>query len=198
MELSFKNWHHWLILTCLLGSFSPVTTGCNKSSLKDLALFRPSQPEDEPSFANLAGNSEADSLTLTVWHDSFDAALEASAQSGKPILADFTGSDWCGWCVKLKKDVFETSEFKQWARDNVILLELDYPKRSSQPVAIKRQNAELKSRYNISGYPTVLLLNSDGEPIGRKLGYMDDPTNWVAAAESQIGQFRVARRAEQE
>lgn len=174
-----------------------VAFGCNKSSLKDLTLFKSSQPENELTFDASSGNSEMDSLTLTVWHDSMQSAMEASAQTGKPILADFTGSDWCGWCVKLKKDVFETSEFKQWARDNVVLLELDYPKHVNQPTAVKQQNAELKSRYKISGFPTVMLLSSDGEPIG-KLGYMESPSRWISAAESQLGQTRVASRSEQQ
>jgi protein disulfide-isomerase len=183
-----------------------IASGCNKSSLKDLAPLRPNKPSDEIQFGNSSGSSsgsssgdsEADSLTLTVWHDSMDAAMEASAETGKPILADFTGSDWCGWCTKLKNDVFETREFKQWARENVILLELDYPKRLSQPAAIKQQNAELKSRYSINGYPTVLLLSSDGSPIGKRLGYRDNPTDWISSAEFELQKVRTADRRNQD
>lgn len=166
-------------------------SGCNTSSFKDWALFRPS-PSDEPTFEERANRDpDASNVTLTVWHHKFEDAKAASAESGKPILANFTGSDWCGWCVKLKKDVFRTDEFEQWARDNVILLELDYPKNASQTAEIRQQNMELKARYRINGYPTVLLLASNGDPIGR-LGYMDNPDSWIASAQSKIGATRVA------
>lgn len=183
----------YLFGSFLLGSLLLCSFGCNQSSQKDLTLFRPNQPDTAPSFATESGDLDMDSMTLTVWHDSFETALEASAQSGKPILANFTGSDWCGWCVKLKKAVFDTHEFKQWARDNVILLELDYPKNAVQTAAIRKQNAELKSRYRISGHPTVLLLSSDGQQIGRKLGYQDNPGPWIASAETQLDHVRTAQ-----
>ena len=119
----------------------------------------------------------------TIWHDSFEAAKAASASSGKPILADFTGSDWCHWCIKLKEDVFETDEFQQWARQNVTLLELDYPRKTPQDPGIKKQNAELSKKYNVRGYPTVLFLTSDGEVLG-KLGHDKNPKAWISSAEA--------------
>lgn len=117
------------------------------------------------------------------WHESFVIAMRESAQTGKPVLVDFTGSDWCQWCVKLKQDVFETEVFRNWASDNAILLELDYPKRGTQRPEIKQQNADLAERYNIDSYPTVLLLDSNGEVLG-KLGYQADAHAWIESAES--------------
>ncbi len=130
----------------------------------------------------LAGGIAAPAGT---WHQSYATAQEISRRTGKPILADFTGSDWCSWCVKLKKNVFDTAEFKNWAKDNVVLLELDYPNRSSQPPEIKQQNQRLKSKYKVSGYPTVLFLDSEGGVYG-KLGYKDNPTPWIKAAETLL------------
>lgn len=167
-----------------------VASGCSTSSVKSANLFRSAKKLDAKSLdSRTLGeqdfSSNASSATLTVWHDSYESAKAASLQSGKPILADFTGSDWCTWCIKLKKDVFDTAEFKSWARDNVVLLELDYPKRKSQSADLKKQNAALAKKYGIKGYPTVLLLTPEGEKIG-KLGYQDNPTTWTNIADSRI------------
>ena len=66
------------------------------------------------------------------WLINFEEAAKLSIKSGKPILANFTGSDWCGWCIRLNREVFVTPEFKDWASENVILLELDYQRRVQQ------------------------------------------------------------------
>ena len=147
--------------------------GCNRSSMKSL----------------LPRGSESSRLLehapLSIWHDSYESAIEESQKTGKPILADFTGSDWCHWCVKLKTDVFETETFQNWAQDNVVLLELDFPKRGMQAPRIKQQNQELANRFQIKSYPTVLFLDSHGGKIGT-LGYLKDPEDWIAQAEIQL------------
>lgn len=163
--------------TFFLGSLI-LAFGCSASSLRELPFLRAAE-KTEATFEESLADSR--SVELTIWHDSFEVALEASRETGKPILADFTGSDWCTWCVKLKRDIFETTEFKSWARDNVILLELDYPKRTMQSMEIRKQNKELAERYRISGYPTVLFLDSEGEVLG-KLGHMSRPADWIGSA----------------
>jgi len=187
---------------CVVGSIAVFATiGCSKSSMRDLpflsfakndeALERSELDGPSSGTRQMAATEVADALqgkaTLTIWHDSFEAAQAASDATGKPILADFTGSDWCHWCVKLKNDVFETPEFKEWARDNVTLLELDYPERSAQPAAIKTQNAQLKEKYSISGYPTVLFLTAEGDVMG-KLGYNESASQWISNAETILRQ----------
>ena len=157
--------------------------GCTRSSLREISLFRGDRDaaaqEATRSTENVAGSASA------VWHDSFEAAKAASAQSGKPILADFTGSDWCHWCIKLKNDVFDKEDFKRWASQNVTLLELDFPKNATQSAAIKAQNAELSKKYNVRGYPTVLFLTDQGEVLG-KLGYEKDVKTWIESAQNII------------
>ena len=150
-----------------------LSIGCAKSSLK--SLLRLDSEKESEGFTADYENSE--------WHESIVLAMRESAQTGKPILADFTGSDWCHWCKKLDQDVFETKTFKKWSRKNVVLLELDYPQNGSQRSEIKLQNQELKERYGIDAYPTVLFLDSNGEVLGR-LGYQADPAAWIASAES--------------
>jgi protein disulfide-isomerase len=106
------------------------------------------------------------------WTESWDKASAAARKANKPILADFTGSDWCGWCKKLDAEVFATKEFRDWAKDNVILLKLDFPRNSPQDPAIKTQNEGLAEKYKITGYPTILFLDDDGKKSG-KLDYLD-------------------------
>lgn len=169
-------------------------TGCSKSH-KNMSFLSGNpfdKQSDEPDFSQ-TGSSDASS-TITIWHDSYEAAKKEAMATGKPILADFTGSDWCHWCVKLKKDVFSKPEFESWARDNVVLLELDFPKKSIQSPTLKKQNAKLAKQYNISGYPTVLLLDPEGNSIG-KLGYMDNPSDWVGSAKEILNNSKVASQS---
>ena len=120
------------------------------------------------------------------WMTDHKAALALSKKTGKPILADFTGSDWCGWCIRLKKEVFSTPEFNAWAKKNVILLELDYPHTKPQSAAIKAQNAKLGEQYRIEGYPTILFLNSSGKVLGQ-YGYDEGgPKVWTKKAEAML------------
>ena len=120
------------------------------------------------------------------WLTSYNDAVAQSKASGKPILMDFTGSDWCGWCKKLKAEVFETNEFKQWAGSNVVLLELDFPRRTAQSPAIKKQNEELAQKFGVSGYPTIIFATSAGKVLGQ-YGYDEGgPANWTRKASGYL------------
>ena len=85
--------------------------------------------------------------TAGTWLTSYSEAVSQSKSYGKPILMDFTGSDWCGWCQRLKAEVFDMPEFKKWATDNVILLEVDFPRNTPLTPALKRQNDELAPNF---------------------------------------------------
>jgi protein disulfide-isomerase len=133
-----------------------------------------------PASAPAAGSAAA-KLTPGVWLTNYEEAVRQSKASGLPILADFTGSDWCGWCIKLKAEVFSTPEFKAWAAQNVVLLELDYP-RAKQDAELKAQNAQLLKKYKVEGFPTILFLTADGRELGQ-MGYQaGGPTAWTADA----------------
>lgn len=93
------------------------------------------------------------------WHVELQKAYAESKASGKPILANFTGSDWCGWCKRLDRSVFHQPEFKSWADDNVVLLELDFPKRFRLPDNIAQQNRGLQQSLGVRGYPTIWLFD---------------------------------------
>jgi protein disulfide-isomerase len=120
------------------------------------------------------------------WMTDFKAACAAAKKAKKPILADFTGSDWCGWCIKLKDEVFSTPEFKAWAAKNVILLEVDFPRQKEQSEDLKKQNKELGTKYQVGGYPTVLFLDAKGKVLG-KSGYLPGgPEAWLKDASKQL------------
>lgn len=95
------------------------------------------------------------------WLVKIDEAYAESQKTGKPIMANFTGSDWCGWCIKLTRDVFSKDEFKKWAEDNVVLLELDFPRRKQLPADLQQQNNSLRESFKVTGYPTVWVFDLD-------------------------------------
>jgi len=95
------------------------------------------------------------------WLVNLEEALAQSKKTGKPIMANFTGSDWCGWCKRLDKSVFHQPEFKTWADKNVVLLELDFPKRFRVPADVAQQNQSLKQAFGIRGYPTIWVFDLD-------------------------------------
>ena len=128
------------------------------------------------------------------WQTDMNEAMKISKKSKKPLFLFFTGSDWCGWCMRLQKEVFKTPEFEKWAKKNVVLVELDFPRRTAQDPAIQRQNAELQQTFAVQGYPTVWFVNAskkDGkinlEKIG-STGYLaGGPTTWLATADQILG-----------
>ena len=105
------------------------------------------------------------------WLVSYEQALQQARETGKPVLADFTGSDWCGWCVRLKDEVFDTEPFQQFAQENLVLVELDYPRHHPQPEEIRTRNRRLLNEYNVRGFPTLVILSPQGHEIGR-MGYV--------------------------
>lgn len=113
------------------------------------------------------------------WLTDFEAAKQQAAEKKLPILADFSGSDWCGWCIKLDNEVFSKDEFKAYARDNVVLFLADFPSRKPQPEETKKQNEILQQKYGIRGFPTVLLLDAEGKVLGRTGYQAGGPEKYV-------------------
>ena len=104
--------------------------------------------------------SVQDETTGLTWHTDLTEAHKKSQETGLPIFGFFTGSDWCGWCIKLQRDVFVKQAFIDWAKTKVVLLELDFPRRTVQTAELKKQNQELQQAFQVSGYPTVWLFRS--------------------------------------
>jgi protein disulfide-isomerase len=124
------------------------------------------------------------------WVTGYEAALATAKAEKKLVLADFTGSDWCGWCKKLKAEVFDQPAFQEWAQKNVVLLELDYPAGKPMPPELKQQNDALQRKYRIEGYPTILFLDATGEPVG-VMGYQPGgPAPWTRDADAILARAK--------
>jgi thiol-disulfide isomerase/thioredoxin len=105
------------------------------------------------------------------WYTDLDEAKAVAAKENKPLLVDFTGSDWCGYCIKLHAEVFDKPEFEAFAK-NYVLVELDFPNKKPQPPEEKAKNKATQAKFGVSGFPTVLLLDAKtGEAYGRQSGY---------------------------
>ena len=101
------------------------------------------------------------------WDEQMSSALARARKLRRPILVNFTGSDWCGWCIRLDKEVFSTPAFKEYAAKNLVLLKIDFPRNKWQTPAERKANMDLARKYGVQGYPTILLLNSKGGVIAR-------------------------------
>ena len=112
----------------------------------------------------------AHAQNMSGWTDDQPKALAQAKTEKKLVVMDFTGSDWCHWCIKLDKEVFSTPEFKQYAKDNLVLVEVDFPREKSIDPQTKKQNEALQEQYKVEGYPTVIVLDSEGKQVG-SLGY---------------------------
>lgn len=95
------------------------------------------------------------------WMSNYNQALQASKDTSKPIFLLFTGTDWCVWCQKLEGEVLESQEFMQALGDRFIFVKLDYPRNNHQDPAIIQQNERLKGKYQIRGYPTMLIIDGN-------------------------------------
>ena len=118
----------------------------------------------------------------SVWLTDMPKALAQAKQEKKMVLVDFTGSDWCGWCIKFKKEVLSTPEFAEYAKKNLVLVELDFPHAKAQDDKLKAANMALKEKYGVQGFPTLLLLKNSGGEAWRQVGYMEGgPKAFIAA-----------------
>ena len=106
----------------------------------------------------------------STWMTDLDAAKTLAAKEGKYVLVDFTGSDWCGWCIKLDKEVFSKPEYMSWAEKNLIQVSLDFPRKKEQSKELKARNNALAEQFGITGFPTVFVLSPEGEVV-KQTGY---------------------------
>jgi protein disulfide-isomerase len=129
-----------------------------------------------------------------VWHEDLKEAITISEKENKPLMLFFTGSDWCGWCVRLQKEVFFKPEFTKWASENVVLVELDFPRKKAQSQELRAQNAQLQQQFQVRGYPTIWFVKADKNSSGQvnlsqlgRTGYVKGgPAAWIATANQQL------------
>ncbi len=107
------------------------------------------------------------------WLTNLPQAQAQAKNENKLVLLDFTGSDWCGWCIKLDQDTFSKPEFADYARKNLVLVQLDFPDKKPQAKALKQANAALQKKYGVTGYPTLIAMKPDGTVVWTQTGYLE-------------------------
>ncbi len=135
-------------------------------------------------------------LTLTglagdeasLWQTNFEGAKTKAQAENKLLLVDFTGSDWCGWCIRLKQEVFDQDVFKKEAPQKFVLVKLDFPRQKQLPEELKKQNDQLAKQYEIQGFPTILVLDAEGQLIARTGYRPGGPEEYV----KHLGEFVTA------
>lgn len=105
------------------------------------------------------------------WTTNLPKAIEQAKKEKKLVVAHFTGSDWCGFCIKQEKEVFSQEEFINYAKDNLVMVMIDFPNKKKLPEDLAKANNELKDKYGVRGYPTLVFINGEGKEVGRKIGY---------------------------
>lgn len=134
-------------------------TGCN--------------PEEAP-----AGKLDA---AAAEWLTDYPAALARAKAENKRVFLDFTGSDWCSACKLIKKKVLATGEFAAYAKDSLILVEIDFPMNKPQPDSLVKANKALAEKLKIDGYPTLVVVDAEGKELWREEGYDDEtPAQYIA------------------
>lgn len=133
------------------------------------------------------------------WTDNYAEALKQAAAEEKNLLIDFTGSDWCGWCVKLSKEVFDVPGFNEKAAEKFVLVYIDFPRdKSHQSEEVQKQNAELAQKFQIRGYPTILIVDPEQNVLaqtGYKPGGPEAYLTHLDELVASVDQFNAARKA---
>jgi thioredoxin-related protein len=136
----------------------------------------------------------AQAAQAALWDDNFEKAQKEAKETGHYVLLNFTGSDWCGWCKKLDAEVFSKKAFKEYAASNLVCVTVDFPSRKPQTNKVKEQNEKLQLLYGVEGYPTIIILNPDGEAIGAT-GYLPGgPGIFIANLNRMIEKDRANRK----
>ena len=143
-----------------------------------------------------ASSLSAQDASQGKWYDDYDLAVEAAKREKKDLLVDFTGSDWCGWCIRLHKEVFDHAAFDAGVKDHFILVALDFPRGEEAKAKVPNaaRNSELQMKYSVQGFPTILLMDAAGEVYG-KTGYQaGGPEKYVESLDKMrtVGKKKLA------
>ncbi len=124
------------------------------------------------------------------WSEDFAEASKTAAEQEKYMLLNFTGSDWCGWCIKLDKEVFSQEAYEQFASENLVSVKLDFPRRKQLSPGVVAQNDQLQQKYGIRGFPTIIILSPEGERV-EQTGYRrGGPEAYVEHLQEIIAQHK--------
>lgn len=115
------------------------------------------------------------------WMTDITKAQAKAKEEKKLLFVEFTGSDWCPPCKKLKADILSSADFAKYAKENLVLVELDFPRAKEQSADLKETNKELAKKFGIRGYPTVILFDGEGKELNRQVGFGGgSPADYIA------------------
>lgn len=112
-----------------------------------------------------SNNSSANDDSGLKWYGTIEEAVQVATSEDKQILVQFTGSDWCKWCIKLNNEVFYQDDFEAYAKENMVLVKLDFPRSVPQSDAVKEYNRSIATKYGVRGFPTILLMDKEGNVV---------------------------------
>ncbi|MFI5236400.1 MAG: thioredoxin family protein [Ignavibacteriales bacterium] len=120
------------------------------------------------------------------WESNLEQAIDQAKKENKAVLVNFTGSDWCSWCIRLSSEVFQQKDFEEYAKKSLILVMLDFPRNIKQSSETQAYNRSLAQKYGIQGFPTILIFNSEGKLAGQT-GYLPGgPNKYIANIQSYL------------
>lgn len=187
-----------LISLSFLAVLTGAVAGCTREWVKPRWFRDPNLAigdrlnEERADSEGTANPAVQPDVEMPLWTEDFPSAMNRAAAEGKLVMALFTGSDWCSWCVRLEQEVFSKPEFQDWASQHCVLLRVDFPRKKILPTAQINQNRQLSERYGdrVAGYPSVLFLDDMGQVVGQ-LGYVPGgPQAWIRQAESKVALLR--------
>jgi len=120
------------------------------------------------------------------WLSDLPTAQAMARKEGKAVLIHFSGSDWCGWCMKLRKEVFLKQEFGDYAKSNLVLVLIDFPKHKPLPTSLQTTNQRVAEQFQVQGFPTMILLDSQGRRLGAVNYAQGGPRTFLAEVEKLI------------
>jgi len=148
-----SRWGRFLCSAVVIGMISSVGYAAEEVEVKKAETTEVKKAED--------------AVNQPVWYVSYDKALAESKKAKKPVFAFFTGSDWCSWCIRLHKEVLDKKDFLDWAKTKVVLLKIDFPRQGNLDAKQKAANDDLSKKFNVRGFPTVILLKDEGVEFAR-------------------------------
>lgn len=137
-------------------------------------------------FTSCNNGQSANSTGNLDWTGNLEKAIEQAKKENKAVLVNFTGSDWCIWCKRLSAEVFQQKEFETYAKDNLVLVMLDFPKNIEQSQETKSYNNMLAQKYGIQGFPTILIFNNQGKMVAQTGYQPGGATNYVKHIQSYL------------
>lgn len=183
-----------IIIGSLLGIFA-IAPFINAQDEKSNVPAETMPVGDVPAKITVATRAQT---TPAGWTDNFEAAKKQAAIEGKLLLVDFSGSDWCVWCQRLHDEIFSKKEFNVPAEKKYVCVFIDMPQKAKLPAEVEAQNKDLLMRFRVSGFPTVLVLDAEGNELARTGYQKTEPEKYLEHLETITKTARIVKALEAE